>query len=61
MDRRENVLVFRAIPARGRRTLLCAVGRGTGAAAGSAVLFTTCSLLVQELLVAKRDLKLSGS
>jgi DNA replication protein DnaC len=57
VDRRENVLAFGA-PGSGKTHLLCAISQEL-VQAGRRVLFTTCSLLVQELLVAKRDLKLS--
>src|SRR5947209_7485445 len=57
VDRCENVLVF-GQPGSGKTHLLCAVGQEL-VRAGRKVLFWTTSLLVQELLVAKRDLKLS--
>lgn len=57
VDRRENVLVF-GVPGSGKTHLLCAVGQEL-VRAGRKVLFWTTSLLVQELLAAKRDLKLS--
>ena len=57
VDRRENALVF-GVPGSGKTHLLCAVGQEL-VRAGRKVLFWTTSLLVQELLVAKRDLKLS--
>jgi DNA replication protein DnaC len=56
LDRRENLLVF-GKPGSGKTHLLAALGEQL-ARQGRAVLFTTCSLLVQELLTAKRDLKL---
>jgi len=56
LDRRENILVF-GNPGTGKTHLLCAIGQEL-VKKGRAILFTTCSLLVQELLVAKRDLKL---
>ena len=58
LDRRENVLVF-GNPGSGKTHLLCAIGQ-TLVKKSRSILFTTCSLLVQELLVAKRDLKLPG-
>lgn len=42
----------------GKTHLLCALGQEL-ARLGCSVCFRTCSLLVQELLIAKRDLKLS--
>ncbi|MGI8448792.1 MAG: IS21-like element helper ATPase IstB [Streptosporangiaceae bacterium] len=57
VDRRENVLVFGSVGS-GKTHLLTAVSQEL-VRAGRKVLFTTCSLLVQELLIAKRDLKLS--
>jgi DNA replication protein DnaC len=57
VDRRENVLAF-GQPGSGKTHLLCAIGQEL-VRAGRKVSFTTCSLLVQDLLIAKRDLKLS--
>lgn len=57
VDRRENVLVF-GLPGSGKTHLLCAVGQEL-ARSGRKVQFWTTGLLVQELLIAKRDLKLS--
>src|SRR5216684_4031087 len=57
VDRHENVLVF-GQPGSGKTHLLAGVAQEL-VRAGRKVLFTTCSLLVQELLIAKRDLKLS--
>src|SRR3984893_12080464 len=56
LDRRENVLVF-GPPGSGKTHALCALAQEL-ARAGRPVLLTTCSLLVQELLKAKRDLRL---
>lgn len=56
LDRRENVLVF-GNPGTGKTHLLCAIGQEM-IRNGRSLLFTTCNLLVQELLAAKRDLKL---
>src|SRR5262245_29109301 len=58
VDRRENALVF-GVPGSGKTHLLCAIGQEL-IRSGRKVLFWTTGLLVQELLVAKRDLKLSG-
>lgn len=56
-DRAENVLAF-GNPGSGKTHLLCAIGQEL-VRAGRSVLFTPCSLLVQELLIAKRDLTLA--
>jgi DNA replication protein DnaC len=56
LDRRENVLVF-GPPGSGKTHALNAVALEL-VRAGRPVLFTKCSLLVQELLKAKRDLAL---
>lgn len=58
LDRRENLLVF-GNPGSGKTHLLCAIGQELVARMGRRIRFTSCALLVQELLVAKRDLKLS--
>jgi DNA replication protein DnaC len=57
LDRAENVLVF-GKSGSGKTHLLCAMGQEL-IRQGRQVQFRTCSLLVQELLIAKRDLKLS--
>ncbi len=57
VDRAENVLAF-GNPGSGKTHLLCALGREL-IDQGRRVLFRPCSLLVQELLIAKRDLKLA--
>lgn len=56
LARRENVLVF-GKPGSGKTHAICALAEQL-VLQGHAVLFTTCSLLVQDLLAAKRDLKL---
>ena len=53
--RRENVLVF-GQPGSGKTHARCALGEQLGLR-GHSVLFATCRLLVQDLLVAKRDRK----
>jgi DNA replication protein DnaC len=58
VDRQENLLAFGKIGS-GKTHLLCGLAQEL-ARAGRRVYFTTSSLLVQELLVAKRDLKLKG-
>jgi len=57
LDRHENVLAF-GNPGSGKTHLLSAIGQEL-IQQGRRVLFTPCSLLVQELLIAKRDLKLA--
>lgn len=57
VDRNENVLAF-GNPGSGKTHLLCAIGQEL-IQQGHRVLFTPCNLLVQELLIAKRDLKLA--
>ena len=56
VDRHENVLAF-GNPGSGKTHLLCALGQEL-IHRGHRVLFATCSLLVQELLVAKKELRL---
>jgi len=56
LGRRENVLVF-GKPGAGKTHALCALGEQL-VLQGRSVYFASCSLLVQELLAAKRDLKL---
>lgn len=57
LDRRENVLVF-GKPGVGKSHLICAIGNQI-VRNGRRVLFTTCGLLVQDLLLAKRELRLA--
>src|SRR3712207_4412597 len=57
LDRRENVLAF-GNPGSGKTHLLCALCQEL-VRQDRRVLYVTCSLLVQELLIAKRDLKLA--
>jgi DNA replication protein DnaC len=56
LDRRENVLVF-GKPGAGKTHALCALGEQL-VLRGRSVYFASCSLLVQDLLAAKRDLQL---
>ena len=56
LDRKENVLAF-GNPGSGKTHLLCAIGHEL-VHQGRRVLFRSCSLLVQELLMAKRELLL---
>jgi len=57
VDRHENVLVF-GQPGSGKTHLLCGLGQKL-VRSGRKVLFWSTQLLVQQLLAAKRDLKLS--
>jgi DNA replication protein DnaC len=57
LDRNENVLVF-GNPGSGKTHMLQAVSQEL-VRQGRRMLFTTCEMLVQDLLIAKRDLKLS--
>jgi DNA replication protein DnaC len=56
LDRRDNLLVF-GKPGSGKTHLLCALGDQL-ARQGRSVCFSTCQMLLQELLRAKRDLRL---
>jgi len=56
VGRSENLLAF-GNPGSGKTHLLCAIGQEL-VQLGKRLLFTPCSLLVQQLLIAKRDLKL---
>lgn len=56
VDRKENVLAF-GNPGSGKTHLLCAIGQEL-VRAGRTVYFSSTNLLVQELLLAKRELKL---
>jgi len=56
VDRSENVLAF-GNPGSGKTHLLCAIGQEL-IQQGRRVFFSSCSLLVQQLLIAKRDLDL---
>jgi DNA replication protein DnaC len=56
VGRSENLLAF-GNPGSGKTHLLCAIGQEL-VQQGHQVLFTPCSLLVQQLLIAKRDLNL---
>jgi len=56
VERSENLLAF-GKPGSGKTHLLCAIGQEL-IQQGRKVLFTPCSLLVQQLLIAKRDLNL---
>jgi DNA replication protein DnaC len=56
LDRRENLLVF-GKPGSGKTHCVCALGERL-VHQDRSILFTRCSLLVQSLLAAKRDLRL---
>jgi len=57
LGRAENILAF-GNPGTGKTHLLCGIAREL-IQRGHAVLFTSASMLVQRLLIAKRDLRLS--
>ncbi len=57
LDKNENVLAF-GNPGTGKTHLLCGISQAL-IREGRRVYFTKCSLLVQKLLVAKRDLNLA--
>jgi DNA replication protein DnaC len=57
LDRCENVLAF-GNPGSGKTHLLCGIAQKL-VRDGRRILFCTCSLLVQELLISKRELELS--
>ena len=57
LDRKENILVF-GRPGAGKTHMLCGIAHEL-IQSGRQMRFTTCSLLVQELLKAKRELQLS--
>jgi len=58
VERHENVLIF-GNPGSGKTHVACAIGQEL-IRAGRKVMFATCGLMVQDLLAAKRDLKLRG-
>lgn len=59
LNRSENVLAF-GQPGSGKTHLLCAIGQEL-IRQGRRVRFAPCNLLVQELLIAKRDLTLAST
>ena len=59
VERHENVLIF-GNPGSGKTHVACAIGQEL-IRAGRKVMFATCGLMVQDLLAAKRDLKLRFS
>ena len=58
IERTENVLVF-GLPGRGKSHFLCALGRELVLRHGFPVLFTSTFKLVQQLLSAKKELRLN--
>jgi len=60
VERGENLLVF-GLPGRGKTHFLCAVGRELILRHGCTVAFTPTFKLVQQLLVAKKELKLDAA
>lgn len=57
LDRTENILAF-GNPGSGKTHLLCAIGHEL-VRKGRKVLFIACAQLVQDLLIAKRDLRMT--
>lgn len=57
LDRAENILAF-GNPGSGKTHLLCAIGHEL-VRKGRKVLFISCGQLVQDLLIAKRDLRIA--
>jgi DNA replication protein DnaC len=60
VERAENLLVF-GLPGRGKTHFLCALGRELILRRGYAVYFTPTFKLVQQLLAAKKDLRLDNA
>ncbi|MCP4911507.1 MAG: ATP-binding protein, partial [Oligoflexia bacterium] len=58
LERKENILSF-GNPGSGKTHLLSAIGQELIQRQGKRIYFTQCSLLVQELLNAKKELKLA--
>ena len=59
VERAENLLVF-GLPGRGKTHSLCALGRELILRRGATVYFTPTFKLVQQLLAAKKELRLDG-
>jgi len=57
LDRKDNILAF-GHPGSGKTHLVCAIGQELVRRKGKRVYCSSCSLLVQELLLGKRELKL---
>jgi DNA replication protein DnaC len=60
IERAENLLVF-GLPGRGKTHFLCALGRELILRHGRTIYFTPTFKLVQQLLVAKKELKLDAA
>jgi DNA replication protein DnaC len=60
VERAENILVF-GLPGRGKTHFLCALGRELILRRGYAVYFTPTFKLVQQLLAAKKELRLEAA
>jgi len=60
IERAENLLVF-GLPGRGKTHFLCALGRELILRHGMAICFTPTFKLVQQLLTAKKELKLDAA
>lgn len=57
LDRKENLLAF-GNPGAGKSHLVCAIAQELVSTRARKIKYTTCALLVQDLLVAKRELQL---
>ena len=57
LNRKENLLIF-GNPGAGKSHLLCAIAQELVSTGARKIKYTTCALLVQDLLVAKRELQL---
>ena len=57
LDRKENLLIF-GNPGAGKSHLLCAIAQDLISTHDRKIKYATCPLLVQDLLAAKRDLRL---
>ena len=57
LERKENLLAF-GNPGAGKSHLLCAIAQELISSQRRKIKYTTCALLVQDLLVAKRELQL---
>jgi DNA replication protein DnaC len=57
LDRQENLLIF-GNPGAGKSHLLCAIAQEL-VGGGRKIKYSSCAILVQDLLLAKRDLRLS--
>jgi DNA replication protein DnaC len=57
LDRKENLLAF-GNPGAGKSHLLCAIAQELISTQARKIKYTTCALLVQDLLIAKKELQL---